>query len=266
MPHNLVVLRVRSFVGLRRISRRAFAAMMTFGALLALPACGASGNDLPTYRYRLTVEVETPEGVKSGSSVIEVSAALAGKYSIPDPGKLSIQYTGEAVAVDLGQRGVLFALLRSEKSPEWAGSAVALVTPPPPVTTKNYYAVWHARMVTNTGVHELPRNSPFTHWSFDPPIKPSDPPKDYPMLVRFTNITDPKTVEKVDPDDLAKSFGAGVKLKRITVQLTDDPVTFGVERRLTWLMKLEGMGLKSADFPTDIPVGDFSGMFQRGAK
>jgi hypothetical protein len=55
------------------------------------------------------------------------------------------------------------------------------------------------------------------------------------MLVRFRDIADPTSVEKVDPDNLAASFGEGVKLRRITVQLTDDPVTTGIEKRLGWL-------------------------------
>ncbi|WP_066268991.1 hypothetical protein [Blastomonas sp. CCH3-A3] len=56
-----------------------------------------------------------------------------------------------------------------------------------------------------------------------------------PMLVRFRDINDPTTVERVDPDALAASFGEGVKLRRVTVQLTDDPVTKGIEKRLKWL-------------------------------
>lgn len=242
--------------------RRSFCSLLlTATAAFALPGCGALGSGLPSYRYRLTVEVDTPDGLRSGSSVIEVSAALAGKYAIPDPGKLSIQVTGEAVAVDLGQRGMLFALLRSEKSTDWAGGVMELVTPPPPITTKDRYAKWHARMVVNTGLHELPRNSPLTHWSFDPPIKPSDPPKDYPMLVRFRNINDPKTVEQVDPDDLAKSFGPGVKLRRITVQITDEPVTRNIVKSLPWLPKIYDV-LQGQEIPThDVPVGDFQHLF-----
>ena len=56
-----------------------------------------------------------------------------------------------------------------------------------------------------------------------------------PTIVRFRDIADPKSVEQVDPDDLAKSFGPGVKLKSLTVQMTDEPVTTGIEKRLGWL-------------------------------
>ncbi|HET9630690.1 MAG TPA: hypothetical protein VFP14_14535, partial [Novosphingobium sp.] len=68
------------------------------GALaLMLPGCGMFGNSLPTYRYRLTVEVDTPEGLKTGSSVIEVRTALADKPLLPDANVLDIDVTGEAV-------------------------------------------------------------------------------------------------------------------------------------------------------------------------
>jgi hypothetical protein len=46
-----------------------------------------------------------------------------------------------------------------------------------------------------------------------------------PKFVRFRDINDPRTLVRVSPYDLAKSFGPGVSLKRVTLQLTDDPVT-----------------------------------------
>ncbi|HAW37080.1 MAG TPA: hypothetical protein DCX71_13555, partial [Erythrobacter sp.] len=46
---------------------------------LALTVAGCSLTDqTPVYRYRLTVEVDTPDGVKTGSSVIEVDTEVAG--------------------------------------------------------------------------------------------------------------------------------------------------------------------------------------------
>ena len=58
----------------------------------------------------------------------------------------------------------------------------------------------------------------------------------YPLLVTFTDIDDPASVLKVDPDNLAASFGPGVALKRITLEITDENVTKGkVETVLGWL-------------------------------
>lgn len=57
----------------------------------------------------------------------------------------------------------------------------------------------------------------------------------YPLLVTFTDITDPKTVQKVDPANLAAMFGPGVLLNRITLEITDEPVTEGkIESVLGW--------------------------------
>ena len=85
----------------------------------------------------------------------------------------------------------------------------------------------------------------------------------YPMMVRFADESDPTSVALVDPDDLAASFGEGVSLRRITVELTDDPVTASIEDRLGWL----GMSFKSfesEDFPEGLPVGDINGLFKKG--
>ena len=56
------------------------------------------------------------------------------------------------------------------------------------------------------------------------------------MLVRFRDVGDPKSVEVVDAGDLAKSFGPGVKLRRIMLAVTDDPATTGIEKRLGWVV------------------------------
>ena len=80
-----------------------------------------------------------------------------------------------------------------------------------------------------TGETELPRM-----W---PPVAWIEERSAYPMLVTFGDLADPTSVAEVDPDDLAATFGEGVKLKRITVELTDDPVTTGIEERLGWLPK-----------------------------
>jgi hypothetical protein len=48
-----------------------------------------------------------------------------------------------------------------------------------------------------------------------------------PLLVTFADINDPASVQRVDPDDLAASFGPGYALTTITLAITDEPVTKG---------------------------------------
>lgn len=87
---------------------------------------------------------------------------------------------------------------------------------------------------------------------------------DYPMLVTFSDLDDPTELELANPDNLAASFGEGVSLKRITVAVTDDPVTTGIGQRLGWLDKPFKRELTTDDFPENFPVGDFNGLFKKG--
>ena len=73
-------------------------------------------------------------------------------------------------------------------------------------------------------------------------------------LLRFRDITDPATVELVDPDNLSASFGKGYTLKRVTYQVTNDPVTKGMDERLPWLDELEQGTLIKGNY--QIPVAD----------
>jgi hypothetical protein len=64
------------------------------------------------YRYRLTLEVEADGQVKTGSGVIQVTSRL--DFVPGRPLKFTTTFSGEAVYVDLGPRGNLFALLTSQ--------------------------------------------------------------------------------------------------------------------------------------------------------
>jgi hypothetical protein len=55
------------------------------------------------------------------------------------------------------------------------------------------------------------------------------------MFVKFRDLNDPTSVEVVDPNDLAASFGPGVKLVEATIAVTPDAVTDGIDSRLPWL-------------------------------
>lgn len=211
-------------------------------AALMLPGCTIAEDKTPDYRYRLTVEVETPEGVRSGSSVIEITQSM-GRSAGTGFGKMIMRRTsGEAVAVDLPGGRTLFALLRSENDIEWAEHVMQFLSPVRPGEP------WEERfdnVLLIKGEVELPRN-----WSMPGPFKNRSA---YPMLVTFGDSADPTSVMEVDPDDLAATFGEGVKLTRITVRLTDHPVTSGIEKRLVWLS-----GYPEPSLKPDHDLKDFS--------
>jgi len=194
--------------------------------LLAALLLGACGQHLPTYRYRMTVEVDTPEGLRTGSSVIEVRSSEASNYAIPNPRLLSRKISGEAIAVDLPSGQTLFALLSKPGLALGAGAANYAFDAVHP-SGSNY-----AQQLAELRRQGAPRILA---------------PKDYPLMIRFRDINDPKTVEAVMPNALDRPFAKGTTLRRIVVQITNDPVTYSLFNRLSWLKDSSRGGLLSGD-------------------
>ena len=89
-------------------------------ATVTLAGCGLL-QPSETYRYRVTVEVQTPQGLRSGSSVWDVKAREG--RGIPDTAIRS-KVRGEAVLTEL-RGGPLFALLRGrDMNVDYASSIV----------------------------------------------------------------------------------------------------------------------------------------------
>ncbi len=168
------------------------------------------------WHYRMTVSVETPEGLKSGSAVREVIYGGATKGG-GGPG-LALKCRGEAVMVDLGERGKFFALLGSGHCTD--------------VLLRAFNGgVIDPASVPNTGKVTLT-------------------PDNYPIFVRFRDEKEPKTVESVtkiikegafEKGYLfdSEKFGAGVQLKEITIEVTNDPITTGITQLLPWLPRYQ---------------------------
>jgi hypothetical protein len=189
---------------------------LSLAALAALSGCDKPENIAfiwqQPYHAKLKVEVDTPQGVKTGFSVIEVKWAKSNR---------SFHVRGEAVAVDLPGGQTLFALLRSASSVDWAAYLHYNVKLDGPI---NSHEELYRRVAANRTVWPVARRNKTA-------VEDSD---NYPYFIRFKDAADPKSVEQVDPEDLAKSFGPGVKLKSLTVQMTDEPVTVGIEKRFSW--------------------------------
>ena len=176
-------------------------------------------------RYKVSVEVDENGAQRSGSSVMSFklmkpTVALASPYDA--------KFKGEAVAVELGNGQTLFALLKNEN-----GEPTAFPMVPEnlfrDLTTGSERIRNIRQIASNVGLaRELPRVGPRISDSRDPFVQ-------YPLLVRFRDPDRPESVEAVRPDALDEAFGAGVKLKRIMVQITDEPVTDTMKKRLPWL-------------------------------
>jgi hypothetical protein len=180
-----------------------------------------------TVRYRLTLGALVDGELKTGSSVREVTYGKQSKFAAQH--ELSIGYRGEAVVLDLGSRGKLFALLvadtDSRSGPEWIvlrafnfdGGSL-----PGPVEEG-------MKQVSRlSGKRELPLDS-------------------LPMLVRFRYLNDAMTIERINPLNIGERFGADSKLVRATLEIvpagiwpfnrygiTGEPITKGIEGNLPW--------------------------------
>jgi len=181
----------------------------TLALSLLLPLLLAGCKQEYAWHQEIRLTVTTPDGPVSAASVQAVEARFFGGGGVPLSPGIEVNYDlrGEAVVVDLGEAGVLFALL---SSPELAERAY----------------------------RDLGRRPQVYEQLQDLAGQPPRPlPEDLrPRLVTFGDVDDPTSVALVDPDDLAATFGAGYALEAVTIAVTDAPVTEGgVERVLEWL-------------------------------
>lgn len=211
--------------------------------VLVLAMLLAGCDDSATVRYRVTVEIQTPQGLRSGSSVWSFklsrpTLALASPYDA--------KFRGEAIAVDLPEGRTLFALIsQQEYVPEAQFRDLA-----PGGPAEDRVAVLRA-IAGHQGLTRQLR-CPET-WNGGPG-REDEIRTDCPTLVTFTNPHDPMSVQEVDPGRLSNQFGQGFALRRITVEITDDAVTRQISDRLDALNIVPNQSLdrefKSSTNPT----------------
>ena len=85
------------------------------------------------------------------------------------------------------------------------------------------------------------------------------------MLVTFDDISKPETVRRVNPADLAAVFGEGVRLKAVTLEITEEAVTEGrVVPVLPWLNSVGSNRLDGKRFGTIHTDNRFANSLQAG--
>ena len=174
--------------------------------------------------FRLTVEVDTPEGLKSGSGVIQVSVIPKASW-LPQSTGVYFGVHGEAVMVDLGRGRNVIAILGL--GPTGQGGIENLAS----LAFDRRDAFWWREAPNWTGRKELPFSA-------------------MPTLVTFGNLNDPETAEVVAPEDFERRFGAGVRFRRATIEmmpvgwwpantlgLSGEPITRGIEKRWPLLIQ-----------------------------
>ena len=209
---------------------------------LALLAALVIGDQIrinrPGHKYRLTVEVETPEGIRSASGVMAVH---------PDRGYSRGGHTrtaGDAVFVDLGHGKNLVALM-------------AHIDGALDLDGINYVGL---RAYTAAGGKRVSFND-MSRLTGVVPVKGSL----IPVLVTFADSGNPGSARAVAPDDAERALGAGYRLRGISAEVVPngfwpldfggalgEPVGRGIRARLPWLNGAEdpaAQALRAAGLP-----------------
>lgn len=210
--------------------------------LIALLAALVIGDQIrinrPAHKYRLAVEVETPEGPKSASGVVAVHPDRS--YSR----RGQTRTVGDAIFVDLGGAKNLVALL-------------AHVDKNLVLDDMNYVALraYNEAAGRRVSFNEMSRLTGIV------PVK-GEP---IPVLVTFADPANPGTARAVAPDEVEAVLGKGYRLKGLTAEVVPngywpldfggvlgEPVTRGIQSKLPWLSGADNpaaVALRAAGLP-----------------
>lgn len=186
------------------------------GVLLALSIVLISGAafyfSLPDHRYRLTIDVATPDGIKSASSVIAVYGGDVG-WGLPETKGLRAHIKGEAAYLDLGSGKNIIALLAHGKSGENSDKMEWLVLGA--ARAAGQKIEWYQ---TKSVTGQFPLSGDLV-----------------PTLVTMTDPRDPGSVRVVLPGQFESTFGPGYRFVGAHVAVTTDDVTESIQRHISWI-------------------------------
>ena len=196
-----------------------------------------------TFRYKLTAEVMTPEGVKTGSSVIEVSYSSTGGPIGDWSAWRNDKVTGEAAAIDLGQGEKLFLLLGRNASgrpmKNWSlPSGGSGINEPSDYTKMDgalgplwlpikYYELGRKPSTESEMCHRAKQY-------FDNKPRKVDL-NNLPTMISFKDLNEPLSAQLVDPNDLATTFGPGYALRTAEIEFTTEQSEPKIKQILPWL-------------------------------
>lgn len=234
---------------------------------VALSGCWtAMGYGDKVWRYKITIAVQTPEGLKTGSSIREISGnlqppILTGRHLVTHSAR------GEAVVVDLGKRGLIFAPLIGRYGDN------RIVADTFPNNCERMQAKKEAACVINfytAGKQTAPKK--LDEW-------------DYPLFVNFADINDPKTIQRVldmkpcprskqwstyeklciEKDYFEEFYGAGVYLESVTIEMTKEPLVYKIINYLPWLNTLGSKTFHGEEYHLKSPENSLANQMRRSA-
>ncbi len=208
--------------------------------LLGVYVASEINNDIYTWHEKLTLEVETPEGLKTASSVQKIVWRHShGDLVFHEARGVFSSAKGEAAILEIVPGKYLFALFKGARGAEqfrdvgmYYADLANMLRKANPSQAHPHYKL---SIKENVRIIKSPKGRPFALSK-----------QYYPLLVTFKDINDPTSVQQVDPDNFAATFGPDIKLKSITLEITDEPVTTGkAEKVLGWFYNVDRIVPKS---------------------
>ena len=216
--------------------RFSFLAIIVIGILVFF--FGGGGDKFPDYHYKMTFYTK-------GGTFSTVRAVTQREVpTILDSSGWRVKrgFEGQAGILSINGR-TYYALLTQPNNIEYAVKAADYaLLPHTPAAANNIYidalngdsssnsldrwAASQRRMVKVRGPVELPRTRPNRDPYRGPPTYDN-----WPTLVTFGNPQDPATVREITPEQIG--------LAKITVEITDDDVSSGIENTFPWWEEFE---------------------------
>lgn len=198
----------------------------------------------PDHKYRLSIEVETPEGIKQAAGLLSVHPNRS--YGGSGTGSSGPRTRGDAVMAVLGDGKAVVALL-------------AVGADAPNFDEPSFLALRAIQAAGNSVAFREVKN-------FAGAAPVPVPAEFRPMLLAFSDIRNPATARLVSNGDLEPELGKGYRLRGVTVAVVangfwpidfggalGEPITRGIAETMPWLKTASGAdtalkaaGLKSS--------------------
>ena len=199
----------------------------------------------PDHKYRLTMEVDTPAGVRSVAGILSVRPNR--NYGGTGSGSSVPQTRGDALLAELGEgRNLVLLLAYGEDGSNFEDTSF--------LPTRLIGA--RDRRISFRDIK---------NFAGAPPV--DVPETQRPVLVSFADPNDPKTARRANGSNLEASFGKGYRLRGLSLDIVangywpvdfggvlGEPVTRAIQAKLPWLKTpgaaaaaLQAAGLKVAE-------------------
>ncbi|QDZ08104.1 hypothetical protein FPZ24_11945 [Sphingomonas panacisoli] len=196
-------------------------------------------------RYRITISVGTPKGVRTSSGVWGYSEAPIPR--IPFEGGPVWYFSGrteaEAIPVDIGDGRLVYAVIGKRVMPQDNGAGMHPAGFRPGFSPLFILEMARGPMRSNTTIGSSAYANAHIAWMTSQtgqPVRLDCTPmlhrndvSDCPALVTLSDLT-ARTVTLLDPDDLSADLGKGYYLIGMTLEVVNAPITHGITTTLPW--------------------------------